>query len=142
MAGAAKPMGTDREWLWLAGLAGLVLVPVAVGLAVGVTGPVLGDPVEFHVTDSEGTVTLDVTVLRVDGDDRERVRGVVVENVTDEVVFRTTAVGSYEVSLSTAVGREPDCTRTVTIRRADGALDATVRSPADGGTCPVGFHVE
>jgi hypothetical protein len=142
MAGAAKPMETDREWLWIAGLLGFLLVPAAVGLAVGVTGPVLGDPVEFHVADGDGIGTVDVTVSRVSGDDSERVRAVVVENATDETVYRTTAVGAYAVDISTDAGRGADCTRVVTVRRGDGSTEATVRSPADGGECPVSFFVE
>ena len=141
MAGAAKPMQTDREWLWLAGLAGLLLVTVAVGGAVGVTGPVFGDPVEFHVAHSEGSDSVEVSVDRVSGGEPERVRSVVLADVTDEVVFRTTAVGSYEVSIRTEPAREPDCTRVVSVRRTDGTLDATVRAPADGGECPVALYV-
>lgn len=143
MAGAAKPMRTDREWVWLAGLLVLVGAPVLVFFAVG-TLPGTVEPVAFHVADDEPFTGVDVRIDRLDPDNPgangSTVERRYLEEGVDIVVFRTRTVGAYEVQL---VEGHDACTRVVRIRRDADALEPTVRRPADsGGDCPVSFYVE
>jgi hypothetical protein len=131
-------MQPDREWLWLAGLFGIVIGAVALGLAVA-GGPVLGEPVSFHVADDESITDLEVSVDRLTDDGTRSVQRTHVDGGTDVVVFETTRVGSYAVELTRG---EAACSRTVTIRNRDGELTSAVRRPADGGACPVSFFVQ
>ncbi|WP_152042608.1 hypothetical protein [Salinigranum salinum] len=131
-------MQPDREWLWLAGLFGIVIGAVGLGLAVA-GGPVLDDLVEFHVVDDESITGLEVSVDRLSDDGTRSVQRTRVDGGTDVVVFETTRVGSYAVELTRG---EATCSRTVTIRNRDGELEPAVRRPADGGACPVSFSVQ
>ncbi|WP_380674977.1 hypothetical protein [Salinigranum sp. GCM10025319] len=138
VAGAAKPMQTDREWLWLVGLLGILIGSVLLGLAVD-TGPVRNEPVAFYVTDDEPISGVTVRVDRVTDDGVRSVRRMQVDEGVEVQVFTTRNSGAYTVELaSDGVA----CERTVTVRERDGTLGANVRRPADGGECPVGFYVE
>jgi hypothetical protein len=128
-------MQPDREWLWLAGLFAIVIGAIGLGLAVA-GGPVLGDPVAFHVAAAEPITGLEVGVDRLTDDGSRSVQRTRVDGGTDVVVFETTRVGSYAVELTRG---DTTCRRTVTIRNRDGELTPAVRRPADGGECPVSF---
>jgi hypothetical protein len=138
MAGAAKPMGTSREGLWLLGLAAFLLVPAVAWYGFGVGGGP-DDPVAFQVADDESLAGVEVTVNRTDGEDPVTVQRVRIrEDRTDARVYETTTRGSYAVTV-TADGSS--CRRTVRVRSRDGTPRGTVRRPADGDDCPVSFSV-
>lgn len=141
MAGAAKPMGTTRERLWLLGLLGFLVVPGALAVALGVFGPVLPDPVEFHVADDDSLSGTEVRVDRVSvGEDAPRtVQRRTLDGGRDVVVFETRTAGAYAVLISAG---SQTCTRTVTVRRRGERLEPNVRRPVDGGECPVSFFVQ
>jgi hypothetical protein len=134
-------METTRERLWLLGLLAFLVVPGSLAVALGAFGPVLPDPVAFHVADDDSLSGVEVRVDRVwVGDDAPRtVQRRTLDGGDDVVVFETRTAGAYMVLLSV---KSQTCTRTVTVRRRDGALESNVRRPADGGECPVSFFVE
>lgn len=138
MSGAAKPMQTDREWLWLAGFLVILVVAVVAGVALD-AGLVRDEPVEFHVADDEPVSGVTVRVGRITDDGIRSVHRTQVDEGVDVQVFATRNSGAYAVELASD---EVTCRRTVTVRERDGTLDATVRRPADGGECPVSFYVQ
>jgi hypothetical protein len=118
---------------------GVVVVPGTLAVALGASGPVLPDPIEFRVAD-DPLSGVEVRVDRVSVDDDPRtVERRVLDDGTDVVVFETRSTGAYAVRISAG---SATCVRTVTVRRLDGTLEPTVRRPADGGACPVAFSVQ
>jgi hypothetical protein len=140
VSGAARPIGPDREGLWFLGLVGFLLVPVALAAASGLLGQVLAPPVEFHVADDAQLSNVSVQIDRVymDGSESGPILRTRVGGESDAVVYRTRSVGFYRVELAAGGAA---CTRAVSVRRADGSIEATVRPTADGGECPVSFNV-
>jgi hypothetical protein len=138
VAGAARPIPTDRERLWLAGLVAILVGAGAFGLLVGFPGPSAG-VVSFHVADGEGLSDVTVRIERTDGPEPETVRLDTVDGGVDAVVYTTESAGRYRVRLSEA---GVACTRTVRVRADDGLAATVSRPPDGGGDCPVSFSVE